>query len=53
MAGFQFVGRPEELRGLVPGVLARFDAARVREALRVPSGFGLAPTVLAGPGTWA
>jgi len=53
MAGFQFVGQPEELRGLVPGVLARFDAARVREALRLPSGFGLAPTVLAGPGTWA
>ncbi|MGB5195790.1 MAG: FAD-dependent oxidoreductase, partial [Candidatus Deferrimicrobium sp.] len=33
MTGFQFVGLPEDLRGLVPGVLKRFDAAWVRQAL--------------------
>jgi hypothetical protein len=52
MAGFQFVGLPEDLRGLVPGVLKRFDVRWVREAL-APGGPGFSPWVLAGAGAWA
>lgn len=50
MAGFQFVGLPEDLRGLVPGVLKRFDAAWVRQALAASGGPGFSPWVLAGAG---
>jgi len=53
MAGFQFVGLPEDLRGLVPGVLKRFDAGWVREALTISGGPGFSPRVLAGGGAWA
>jgi hypothetical protein len=52
MTGFQFVGLPEDLRGLVPGVLKRFDAAWVREALTASRGPGFSPQVLAGVGAW-
>jgi NADPH-dependent 2,4-dienoyl-CoA reductase/sulfur reductase-like enzyme len=52
MAGFQFIGLPEDLRGLVPGVLKRFDAAWVRQALAVSGGPGFSPWVLAGAGVW-
>lgn len=52
MAGFQFVGHAEDLRGLVPGVLKRFDAAWVRQALAVSGGPGFSPWVLAGAGVW-
>ncbi|MDD5761917.1 MAG: FAD-dependent oxidoreductase [bacterium] len=50
MTGFQFVGLPEDLRGLVPGVLKRFDAAWVRQALAASGGPGFSPWVLAGAG---
>ena len=53
MTGFQFVGLPEDLRGLVPGVLKRFDAAWVREALAVSGGPGFSPRLLSGAGAWA
>jgi nitrite reductase (NADH) large subunit len=53
MTGFQFVGRPEELRGLVPGVLKRVDAAWLRRVLRVSTGLGLAPSFLAEARSWA
>jgi NADPH-dependent 2,4-dienoyl-CoA reductase/sulfur reductase-like enzyme len=52
MTGFQFVGLPEDLRGLVPGVLKRFDAAWVRQALAASGGPGFSPRVLAGEGAW-
>jgi len=52
MTGFQFVGLPEDLRGLLPGVLKRFEAARVREALASYGGPGFSPGVLAA-GAWA
>lgn len=52
MSGFQFVGLPEDLRGLVPGVLKRFEAEWVREALALPGGFGFSPRLLAGAGAW-
>jgi NADPH-dependent 2,4-dienoyl-CoA reductase/sulfur reductase-like enzyme len=52
MTGFQFVGLPEDLRGLVPGVLKRFDAAWVRQALTASGGPGFSPSVLAGAGAW-
>jgi NADPH-dependent 2,4-dienoyl-CoA reductase/sulfur reductase-like enzyme len=52
MTGFQFVGLPEDLRGLVPGVLKRFDAAWVRQALAASGGPGFSPQVLAGAGSW-
>jgi NADPH-dependent 2,4-dienoyl-CoA reductase/sulfur reductase-like enzyme len=52
MTGFQFVGLPEDLRGLVPGVLKRFDAKWVRQALAVSGGPGFSPWVLAGAGVW-
>jgi len=52
MTGFQFVGLPEDLRGLVPGVLKRFEAAWVREALTASRGPGFSPQVLAGTGAW-
>jgi len=52
MTGFQFVGLPEDLRGLVPGVLKRFDATWVREALTESGGPGFSPRVLAGAGAW-
>jgi hypothetical protein len=53
MTGFQFVGRPEDLRGLVPGVLKRVDAAWLRQALRVSTGLGLVPPFLAEARAWA
>lgn len=53
MSGFQFVGRPEDLRGLVPGVLRRVDAAWLRRALRGSSGFGLVPSILSEARAWA
>jgi len=53
MAGFQFVGIPEDLRGLVPGVLKRFDAASVRQALAASGSTGFSPWVLSGAGAWA
>lgn len=53
MTGFQFVGKPEDLRGLVPGVLKRVDAAWLRQALRVPTGLGLVPPFLAEARGWA
>lgn len=53
MAGFQFVGRPGDLRGLVPGVLKRVDAAWLRRALRVPTGLGMVPPLLAEAWAWA
>jgi NADPH-dependent 2,4-dienoyl-CoA reductase/sulfur reductase-like enzyme len=53
MTGFQFVGLPEDLRGLVPGVLKRIDAAWVREALAVSGGHGFSPRLLSGAGAWA
>lgn len=53
MTGFQFVGRPEDLRGLVPGVLKRVDAVWLRQALRVPTGLGLVPSFLAEARAWA
>jgi hypothetical protein len=52
MTGFQFVGLPEDLRGLVPGVLKRFEATWVREALAASGGPGFSPQVLAGAGAW-
>lgn len=52
MTGFQFVGLPDDLRGLVPGVLKRFDATWVREALAASRGPGFSPQVLAGTGAW-
>lgn len=52
MTGFQFVGLPEDLRGLVPGVLKRFDATWVRQALAASGGQGFSPWVLAGTGAW-
>lgn len=52
MTGFQFVGLPEDLRGLVPGVLKRFDATWVRQALAASGGPGFSPRVLAGSGAW-
>jgi NADPH-dependent 2,4-dienoyl-CoA reductase/sulfur reductase-like enzyme len=52
MTGFQFVGLPEDLRGLVPGVLKRFEATWVREALAASGGPGFSPQVLAGTGAW-
>ncbi|MDD5763001.1 MAG: FAD-dependent oxidoreductase [bacterium] len=52
MAGFQFVGLPEDLRGLVPGVLKRFDAAWVRETLAASGGPGFSPRLLAGGIAW-
>lgn len=52
MTGFQFVGLPEDLRGLVPGVLKRFDATWVRQALAASGGPGFSPRVLAGAGAW-
>jgi NADPH-dependent 2,4-dienoyl-CoA reductase/sulfur reductase-like enzyme len=52
MAGFQFVGLPEDLRGLVPGVLKRFDATSVRQALAASGGPGFSPQLLAGGGAW-
>jgi len=52
MTGFQFVGLPEDLRGLVPGVLKRFEAAWVREILTASRGPGFSPQVLAGAGAW-
>jgi NADPH-dependent 2,4-dienoyl-CoA reductase/sulfur reductase-like enzyme len=52
MAGFQFVGLPEDLRGLVPGVLKRFDATWVRQALAASRGPGFSPQVIAGTGAW-
>lgn len=52
MAGFQFVGLPEDLRGLVPGVLKRFDAAWVRRVLAASGGPGFSPQVLAGTAAW-
>ena len=52
MTGFQFVGLPEDLRGLVPGVLKRFEATWVREALATCGGPGFSPRVLAGGGAW-
>jgi NADPH-dependent 2,4-dienoyl-CoA reductase/sulfur reductase-like enzyme len=52
MTGFQFVGIPEDLRGLVPGVLKRFDAAWVRQALAASGGPGFSPQVIAGAGAW-
>jgi NADPH-dependent 2,4-dienoyl-CoA reductase/sulfur reductase-like enzyme len=52
MTGFQFVGIPEDLRGLVPGVLKRFEATWVREALAASGGQGFSPRVLAGAGAW-
>ena len=53
MTGFQFVGRPEDLRGLVPGVLKRVDAAWLRQALRVSAGPGVVPPLLAEARAWA
>jgi len=53
MTGFQFVGLPEDLRGLVPGVLKRFDAARVREMLASPAGLGFSPYLFGGASMWA
>jgi len=53
MAGFQFVGLPEDLRGLVPGVLKRFDAAWIRQDLAAARGPGFSPRVLAGTPAWA
>jgi NADPH-dependent 2,4-dienoyl-CoA reductase/sulfur reductase-like enzyme len=52
MTGFQFVGLPEDLRGLVPGVLKRFEATWVRQALAASGGPGFSPWVLAGAGAW-
>lgn len=52
MTGFQFVGLPEDLRGLVPGVLKRFEAAWVRQALASSGGPGFSPWVFAGAGAW-
>jgi NADPH-dependent 2,4-dienoyl-CoA reductase/sulfur reductase-like enzyme len=52
MAGFQFVGLPEDLRGLVPGVLKRFDATWVRETLTASGGPGFSARVLAGTAAW-
>ncbi|HEX9206578.1 MAG TPA: FAD/NAD(P)-binding oxidoreductase [Candidatus Deferrimicrobiaceae bacterium] len=53
MTGFQFVGRPGDLRGLVPGVLKRVDAAWLRQTLGVPTGLGMVPPLLAGGRVWA
>jgi len=53
MAGFQFVGRPGDLRGLVPGVLKRVDAAWLRRALCFPTGLGVVPPLLAEARAWA
>lgn len=53
MAGFQFVGHPEDLRGLVPGVLKRFDAARVRGMLAPFAGHGFSPYLFGGASMWA
>jgi NADPH-dependent 2,4-dienoyl-CoA reductase/sulfur reductase-like enzyme len=52
MTGFQFVGLPEDLRGLVPGVLKRFEATWVRQALAASGGPGFSPWVFAGAGAW-
>jgi len=52
MTGFQFVGLPEDLRGLVPGVLKRFEATWVRQTLAASGGPGFSPWVLAGAGAW-
>lgn len=52
MTGFQFVGLPEDLRGLVPGVLKRFDATWVRQALAASGGPGFSAQVIAGAGAW-
>lgn len=52
MTGFQFVGLPEDLRGLVPGVLKRFEATWIRQALAATGGPGFSPWVLAGAGAW-
>lgn len=53
MTGFQFVGLPEDLRGLVPGVLKRVDAAWLRRALAAPIGLGMVPSLLAEARAWA
>ena len=53
MTGFQFVGFPEDLRGLVPGALKRFDAARVREMLAPSAGHGFSPYLFGGASMWA
>jgi len=52
MTGFQFVGLPEDLRGLVPGVLKRFEATWVRQALASSGGLGFSSRLLAGAGAW-
>jgi NADPH-dependent 2,4-dienoyl-CoA reductase/sulfur reductase-like enzyme len=52
MTGFQFVGRPGDLRGLVPGVLKRVDAAWLRRTLGVPTGLGMVPPLLAEARAW-
>lgn len=52
MTGFQFVGRPGDLRGLVPGVLKRVDAAWLRRALGSSSGLGMVPAFLAEAHAW-
>jgi len=53
MTGFQFVGRPEDLRGLVPGVLKRVDAAWLRRTLGVHTGLGMVAPLLAEARAWA
>ena len=52
MTGFQFVGRPGDLRGLVPGVLKRVDPAWLRRTLGVPTGLGVVPPLLAEARAW-
>jgi NADPH-dependent 2,4-dienoyl-CoA reductase/sulfur reductase-like enzyme len=53
MTGFQFVGFPEDLRGLVPGALKRFDSTRVREMLAPSVGHGFSPYLFGGASMWA
>ncbi|MGE5190157.1 MAG: NAD(P)/FAD-dependent oxidoreductase [Gemmatimonadota bacterium] len=52
VVGLQFVGAAEDLRGLVPAVLKRFDCAELSGWIG-ETGFGVAPLLAARGGAWA
>jgi len=53
VTGFQLVGDPESLRGLVPAVLKKFRREDIADLLRGRSDLGLAPLLLSRGYAWA
>ncbi len=53
VTGFQLVGDPEGLRGLVPAVLKKFRPGDIADLLRGRTDLGLAPLLLSRGRAWA